>query len=417
MKGILVIIDGVADEPTSVLKEDTPLEAAKLDYCYPVKKDFTPESNEGVLSLLGYDPFLIKRGTLETLGLGVQLKNGDLAFRCNFATIDNVEDANILDRRAGRTLTTKEARILAEAVNKEVKLPFKFEFYPAVQHRGALVIRGGFSDNITGVEANAQKLKPQDSLALTNLDGAQEPNTQKWFLTFSHPLDEEDDSKLSSELINQFVRKSFEVLDRHPINLERTRKGFFPANVILCRGPGSEKPKLKKIKGKWLALGYMPLEKGIAKALGMDIYKFSYPPLKKFDVYDNLYAGLWRAMKYSIKMLRKNKKKYDYFYIHLKETDIPGHDNKPLDKLKMIEILDKKLLKFLRKFIKNEKLIITADHTTACRKKAHTADPVPVLSYPFTGKGLHIQRFTESCALQGKQILGRRLLKEKMFDK
>ena len=122
-------------------------------------------------------------------------------------------------------------------------------------------------------------------------------------------------------------------------------------------------------------------------------------------------------MKYSIKMLRKNKKKYDYFYIHFKETDLPGHDNKPLDKVKMIELLDKKFFKFLKKFIKNEKLIITADHTTACRKKAHTAGSVPVLSYPLNNKIREGQRFTESCGLQGKQILAKRLLKEKLFEK
>lgn len=406
MKGVLIIIDGVADEHCAILGGKTPLEIAKtpnldwfsergsVDYCYPVKKDFAPESSEGVLSLLGYEPFSVRRGTLEAMGLGVQLKKGDLAFRCNFATVDTIEEGNIIDRRAGRTLTTEEAKVLAAAINEHVKLLFNFEFYPAVQHRGVLVIRGGFSDKISGIEAKGAKLE------------------------FSKPLDKSRNSKFASDLLNLFVRKSFDILERHPINLERVKKGLFPANILLCRGAGSGKLKLKKLQGKWIGLGYMPLEMGIIKAAGMDIYEFIYPKLKRIDVYENLYDGLWMAVKYSIKMLKRNKNKYDYFYVHFKETDIPGHDNKPLDKVRMINILDGEFFSFLKKFIGGSKLIITADHMTACRKKAHTGEAVPVLSYPFSGKSQRAgQRFTEACGLGGKQILGRRLLKEKLFGK
>ncbi len=404
MRGILVILDGVADEPCAALGGKTPLEIAKtenLDYfaehgkidrCYPVKKDFVPESNEGVLSLLGYEPFEISRGQLEALGLGAQLKNGDLAFRCNFATIDNLEDKEVLDRRAGRTLTTKEAKILARAINDNVKLPFKFEFYPGVQHRGALIIRGGFSDNISGVEEKNGKL------------------------VFSKPLDEHEDSKLSSDLINQFVRKSFEVLDKHPLNIARAKKGLFSANVLLCRGAGSGKMKLKKLKGKWIGLGYMPLEIGIERAVGMDVYKFRYPKLRGIDVYANLYSGLKKAIRNAIKMLKRNRRKYDYFYVHFKETDLPGHDNKPMDKVRMIELIDERFFGYLRRFIGNEKLVVTADHVTACRKKAHTEGAVPVLSYASNGVVMG-QRFTEADGAKGRQIIGRKLLEEKMFNK
>lgn len=406
MKGVFVIIDGVADEPCVVLGEKTPLEIAKttnldwfsargrVDYCYPVKEGFAPESSEGVLSLLGYEPFSVKRGVLEAIGLGVQLKKGDLAFRCNFATIDTTEDRNVIDRRAGRTLTTEEAKKLGTAINESVKLPFNFEFYPAVQHRGVLVIRGKFSDKITGVEAEGAKLE------------------------FSKPLDETRNSKFASDLLNLFVRKSFDILERHPVNMERARKGLFPANVLLCRGAGNEKLKLKKLPGKWMGLGYMPLEKGIIRASGMDIYEFSYPRLKRIDVYENLYDGLWMAVKYAVKMLKWNKNKYDYFYIHFKETDIPGHDNKPLDKVKMINILDGEFFSFLRRFIGEGRLVVTADHMTSCKKKAHTGKSVPVLSYPFFWKGAReAQRFTEACGLEGKKILGKKLLKERLFKR
>ena len=147
-------MDGVADEECEVLKGKTPLEYAKtpnldyfaergrLEYCYSVKEGFVPESNEGVLSLFGYDAFSVGRGALEALGIGIKLRNGDLAFRCNFATLDDLDNRKIIDRRVGRILTTKEARRLAKAINKGVKLSFPFEFYSSIQHRGVLVIRG-----------------------------------------------------------------------------------------------------------------------------------------------------------------------------------------------------------------------------------------------------------------------------------
>ena len=416
MKGVFVIMDGVADEPCSALGDRTPLEAAKtpnldeiakksaIGYCFTVREGVAPESSQAVVSLLGFDPNFSPRGPIEAKGLGIKLRNGDLAFRCNFATIDNLSDLNILDRRAGRTLTTEEARILANAVNEKVKLSggFKFKFYPGVQHRGVLVISGGFSDNISNVDP-----------AYT-AEGVSKYGTEGK-LSFAKPLDEEDDSKLAAELVNSFVRQSFEVLDRHPINIARARKGLYSANIILCRDPGNKPAKFEKLPGKWMALGYMPLEIGVAEAAGMEVYKFKYPKLKGIDVYGNLYSGLDEAIKYAKKMLWWSKNKQDYFYIHFKETDVPGHDNKPLDKVKMIELLDKDFFSFLKDFIKEEKLIITADHVTACRKKKHTDGAVPVLIYSPGKEGT--RRFTEKDGLEGKRLSGRNLLKNFFFVK
>jgi 2,3-bisphosphoglycerate-independent phosphoglycerate mutase len=410
MKGIFVILDGIGDQACQVLGQKTPLEAAntpnldvlagkgKMDYCYTVKEGFVPESDSAIVSLLGYDYLSESRGTLEAMGLGIQLKNGDLALRCNFGTIDGLEEGNVLDRRAGRTLTTKEEKVLAKALNEGVKLKFPFEFYPAIQHRGVLVIRGGFSNNVSAVD----RARKTDRLE------------------FSKALDDEDDSKLTAELINSFVRQSFEILDKHPVNAERVRKGLYSANIVFCRGVGNEPIKFKKMKGKWGALAYMPLEIGIAKATGMDVFKFRYPKLRGIDVYENLYMGLRKGIGNAISMLRWNRKKYDYFWIHLKETDLPGHDNKPVEKVKMLEILDKKFFGYLKKIVDKEKakLVLTGDHTTACRMKAHTSDPVPVLTYPHPkGKITEGQRFTEKDGLNGRKIIGRKLLEENLFEK
>ncbi len=413
MKGIFVVLDGVSDQPCSVLGDKTPLEAAKtpnldeiakkskIDHCYTVKEGVAPESSAAMVSLFGHDPNFVPRGPIEALGLGLKLKNGDLAFRCNFATIDDIEHLNLLDRRAGRTLTTEEAKILAKAINDKVKLPFKFEFYPSIQHRGVLVIRGGFSDNITNVDPAYRG------------GGVNKSEIEK--LSFSEPLDDEDDSKLASELVNSFVRQSFEVLDKHPVNLARAKKGLYSANVILCRDPGNTPVKFKKLPGKWMCLGYMPLEIGLGDAMGMQVYKFKYPRLKGIDIYGCLYQGLEDAIKYAKKMLWWYKNKYDYFYIHLKETDVPGHDNKPHDKVKMIEMIDKDFFSYLKKFIGDARLIVAADHTTSCKKKAHTADAVPVLVYPNPKESA--KRYTEKQAMHGKKIAGKNLLKNNLFVK
>ncbi|MCA9485361.1 MAG: phosphoglycerate mutase [Nanoarchaeota archaeon] len=415
MKGVFIIFDGVADLPCRQLNGKTPLEAAKtpnidffakkskLDYCHTVGEGIAPQSNNAVISLFGRNPDLAPRGSLEAQGWGVKLSPGDLAFRTNFATIDDLKNLNVLDRRAGRNLSTKEAKALAKAINTEVKLSAKFEFIPTVNHRGILVFRGGFSDNITNID-------PEYGRGVVN-------KSPVFKLKFSHSVDDEDNSKYAAELINNFVRQSFTVLDKHPINISRAKKGLHAANIILARDAGDHPVKLKKLPGKWAAIAYMPLELGISQALKMDIYKCSNIKMRGMDVYANLHKTMHHYVKFIIKKMKKKKKKYDYFYIHIKKTDTPGHDNLPHEKVKMLEYLDKNLFGFLKKFITNERLILTADHTTACKLKAHTADPVPVMTYPNYAKTSPDpeQRFTEKWGLKGRKIQGKKLLEQNLF--
>ena len=171
MKGILVIIDGLGDLPNSLLGGKTPLEIAKtpnmdflaargeLGLMYSVKPGFVPESDEAIKSIFCNDLILSSRGQLEAVGSGIKLTRGDLALRANFATIDSLQKGNVIDRRAGRTLTTQEAEELAIEINSRVKLPCKFEFRPTVQHRGVLVLRGGFSEMISNNDTSYQQGK------------------------------------------------------------------------------------------------------------------------------------------------------------------------------------------------------------------------------------------------------------------
>jgi 2,3-bisphosphoglycerate-independent phosphoglycerate mutase len=375
MKGILVILDGLGDLPNKQLLDKTPLEAAympnldflanrgELGFMYPVKPGFVPQTSEAILSIFNNDFNSAARGQLEARGVGIKLTRGDLALRTNFATIDSTKKMNLIDRRAGRTLTTKEAEILAQAVNK-IEMPCKFIFKPAIQHRGVLVFRGGFSDNISGNDTHYQKSQDTEKVSL------------------SKPLDEDENSQHSANIINEFLEKAYEVLDKHPLNEKRKKKGLMPANYFFVRGAGSENPKLKFYK-KWMSVSYMPLEIGFSLVSGMKVFSFKYPKMKNHDVYENINKALKKMCKFSIKSLKKNHKKYDYAYIHLKATDISGHDNKPLVKKMMLEYIDKKLFSFLKKFVtKNKiKLVVTGDHSTPCKLKKHTADPVPVMFY------------------------------------
>ena len=378
MKGILVVIDGLGDLPNRFLGDKTPLEAAntpnmdflatrgELGRMDTVKPGYIPGSDEGIVSLFGNDSSYVSRGVLEAIGAGLKVVRGDLCLRTNFATINNLKERNIIDRRCGRTLTTHEAEALSKSLNK-INLPCKFDFVQTIQHRGVLVLRGGFSDNVSRNDIsyyNQGKIKEQQKASMVK------------------PLDDEENSQYTANVLNEFLNQAFEILDSHPINEIRRKKGLMPANFLIFRGPGTEVPKLKLYK-EWMAITYMPLEIGIAKVSGMTPFTFKYPEMEDFDVYDNLYEGLVKACKFSVKCLKQNYNKYNYAWIHIKETDLPGHDNKPVEKKNMLEYIDQNLFSFIRKLAtKNKiKVAITADHSTPCSMKTHSSDPVPVLLY------------------------------------
>jgi len=377
MKGILVVLDGLGDLSSKQLGDKTPLEAAEMPnldflanrgqmgYMYPVRPGFIPESDEAVVSIFGNELTNSSRGQLEARGAGLKLMRGDLALRVNFATIDSLSSGKIIDRRAGRTLTTAEAEVLSKALNK-IKIPCEFEFKPTIQHRAVLVLRGGFSDNITGNDYAYSK---------------GETTTAEKIGTFN-PLDEDENSVYTTNILKEFVDKAYEVLNTHSVNEERRKRGLMPANFLFVRGGGIEIPKLKFYK-KWMAVTYMPVETGFAKVSGMTDFSFDYPRLKNFDSYSNLWDGLKQACEFSEKTIGKNYKNFNYAYIHIKETDLPGHDNKPFEKKHMLEYIDKTLFKFLAGFAPPNKIkvVVTGDHSTPCRLKAHSADPVPVLLY------------------------------------
>ena len=408
MKGILVIIDGLGDRPCRQLDGKTPLKAAEkpnldylaehgqLGYLYTVDDDFVPATSEAVISMFGQDWRNYPRGWLEALGAEINLEKGDLALRANFATIDNLVKKNVIDRRVGRTLTTKEAKILAKELNK-IFLPRKFIFKPTLQHRGVLVLRGGFSDNITGMDPAHFPGKKSE--------------TGKF--KFSEPLDDDENSQYTVNILNEFVEQSFLRLDGHLINQARRKKGFFPANIILLRAPGISIKKITKYK-RWACPTSVPVMKGICRALGINLIEFQAADLKGNDAYKNFKKNLALEIKKSISAIKKYGKNFDYFLIYFKETDAAGHDNKPHEKKAMIELIDKKFFSFLRKFVEKNKVkvAVTADHATPCNLKQHSADPVPILLFGVGDDGG--LAFDEAGGRVGElgKIYGKELLKK-----
>ncbi len=413
LKKILVIIDGGSDLPCVSLGGKTPLEAAhmpnlddfvrsgKMGFMYPINEETVPGSDNALISIFGNDPDLCRRGVYEAIGAGIDIKKGDIAFRVNFGTIENLKTRRVIDRRAGRTLTTDEARILTRNLNEKIKLPCKFIFKNTVQHRGVLVFRGNFSENIS------------------NSDPEWSSSDKSYEFNFSKAFDESDKTRETAKIVNEFISQAFTILNNHPVNLERARKGLLPANMVFLRGGGNNIPRINKYKN-WMSINSMPLEIGISKASGMRVFSFPYPELKSIDSYENLYKGLNKSMDFAIKKIKKENKNFSGCYIQFKETDIPGHDNKPHDKKKMLEMIDKNFFSFLKKFLygKEVKLVVTCDHSTPCRLKAHSSDPVPVLvSDGFGNEGYGHFSENEAKKVSLGKIYGREFMEKTGLNK
>jgi 2,3-bisphosphoglycerate-independent phosphoglycerate mutase len=223
-------------------------------------------------------------------------------------------------------------------------------------------------------------------------------------------LDKSKASKLSAEIINSFTDQAAIFLDTHNINNARAKKGLLPANYILLRDAGNKLPDLKKKKDRWLAVAGMPLEIGLARLSGMHVVNFKLPKFNSESINKSIHASLIKTINVANISLRKHWKNFDSFYIHIKETDIPGHDGNPSEKKRLIELIDKRFFKNLSR-LQDCIICITGDHSTPCRLKRHSADPVPVLIYGKGADGLH--KFSERNSKKGSigRIYGKNLLK------
>jgi len=405
LKLIYVVIDGMGDLPIEELGNKTPLEAAdtpnmdflaktgKTGLMYTVGKGIAPESDVAVVSILGYDPFKydVNRGPLEALGSSLTIKYGDLALRCNFATLGHGN--TIIDRRVGRSLTTEEAAELGKAINEKIKLESysaSFEFKITVGHRGALVIRSKekrLSGNISNTDPAYTRVKGI---------GVAKPEAEMT-LKKCKPMDKTEEAKISANLVNEFIEKSRTILEEHEVNKRRVAEGKLSANVVLTRDAGHRLPKFFNINERYglrfVCLVDMPIEKGISKLAGMHMVDLP-PPSQSLE----------KDCMLRVEKLLEALPSYDCFYIHIKGPDEPGHDGDFKLKTKLIAIVDKHFLgNMLQKIMLEDCIVcVTADHSTPCKLKAHSDDPVPLLISGGKIQGDEVQKFSEKECKKGK---------------
>ncbi len=405
-KLLYLVLDGMAD---SIADKKTSLEIAHkpgLDYVaehgicglmYPISKGVAPESDAAVISILSYDPhrYYTGRGPLEALGANMRFKEEiEVAFRANFATVVP-QTLKIIDRRAGRGLKTEEAKELAKAIDG---LRLKYNSYAKVKatvgHRAVVIIGSEF-----------YKLSPM-------VDNSDPAYGRKGFISVAvkhyspyirqvKPLEETLEAKITAEIVNEFTRKTVEILDKHPVNIERRKRGLLPANVILLRDAGNKLPKAtplpEKFNVKFALLAEMPVELGIGRAFGAYVEEVPLPtgnPKKDYKV----------RLEKTLKLLRN----FNIVYVHLKGPDEPGHDGNLELKKRKIEEIDKYFVRpFLKNISKEIAVMITADHATPPSAKAHTGDPVPVTIMHYKLKPDNVKKLTEKeCAKGALGIIG-----------
>jgi len=332
----------MGDLPIAALGNKTPLQAAltphldslakkgKTGLMYSVKKGVAPESDAAVISLLGYDPFKYStgRGVIEAAGVGMKMKDGDLALRCNFATLG--QGKNIVDRRVGRSLTTEEATELTEAVKKEVQLtsyPATFEFKNTLGHRAVLLIKSK-SEPLSSHITNSDP-----AYAVINGIGVAQTNVEMVLKT-CEATDGSETARVSAGLVNEFIEKSHALWENHPVNQKRAANGKLKANVVLTRDAGHLLPRFFSINERYhvnfACLADMHTERGIAQLVGMDSTLLPPPT-----------GNLQADCQYRVKAFLEALPKHDCFYIHLKGPDEPGHDGNFKLKTEIISVIDK----------------------------------------------------------------------------
>jgi 2,3-bisphosphoglycerate-independent phosphoglycerate mutase len=387
-KLVLVVLDGLGDIATREQNYLTPLEAATTPNLDKIAKDsaqgrmipvapgITPGSGPGHLGLFGYDPleFQVGRGVIEALGLGVELKPGDVCARANFATLD--AKGIVTDRRAGR-IATDVCEKLCEKLSAKVKKIGDTEIIikAGKEHRFVVIFRG------KGLEG-----------PLTDAD----PNREGFKIPEVHPRDENNaGQKKMAALIADFYKAALPVIAKEK-----------PANGFLMRGIAHQ-PHIpvfeERYKLKPACLAVYPMYKGLAQLVGM----------KKIEV---------QTIQDQFDRYLKEHDNYDFFFIHYKYTDKAGEDGDFVAKMKAIEYFDAALPIFLRK--KPDVLVITGDHSTPCALHGHSWHPQPVLLHSACSGSDKLERFTETGANSGslgifesKHLMRLMQANAKMFDK
>jgi len=366
---LLIILDGLGDHACAELGGRTPLEHAKQENISVLKKrgaqglmdpispGVPPGSDTSHLTILGYDlkTEYFGRGPIEATGEGVDLKEGEIAFRANMATIRvSGDSATVVDRRAGR-ISSGETRELAELLNGEMPEldGSEFRLVPLTEHRMALIVRG-------------------DDLCHQVTDN--DPHAEGKPLLMCQPLEEARDVKGAAKLatvLNEWEAGVIKILSKAELNRERKASGQPEANAILFRGAGVARRLIPfETKHGMRACGIAggALYKGVAKAVGMKL--IDVPGANGMP--DTNLSGKMAA---SLKALDD----FDFVFLHIKATDYFSHKKDPLGKADFISLVDEHLAPLVSEANRSASIMLTGDHTTPCDRGMHSGEPVPVL--------------------------------------
>lgn len=397
---VYVLLDGIGDLPNPVLNELTPLEAAytpnldslarngAMGRVISVGKGIAPQSDIAVFNMLGYsfkDGGYVGRGVIESIGCNIDFRDGDLALRGNFATID--ENSKILDRRAGRIISIQEARAVCKSLGDRIVFSDKeasVALEPTVAHRVVIRLRHGrlrLSDRITNTDPAYDKV---DGMGIAK-DTSQDMHVQK-----SDPQDNSVEAQTAARMLNEFTAQTIQILKDHPVNTARVAAGRKPMNCILARDSGNRYPNVIPINQRHgISVGCivdMPVEIGISKVLKMQMFR----------------GGDINDYEEKARVAAKSLSKVNMVYVHIKGPDEFGHDGDARGKKKNIEDIDKRFFGTLMDSLKDyTAIVVSGDHSTPCIRKGHSDDPVPLLVSGPRVKQDGSARFTETYAKKG----------------
>jgi len=394
------LLDGVGDLPHPDLAGKTPLEAATtknmdmlakngiMGQVISVGKGIAPESDIAVFNMLGYKfqhSDYAGRGVVEAIGIGIDFKDGDLALRGNFATLDN--EGKIIDRRAGRKIEREDVEEISKEIEKEIKFSnpnASVVVAPTVGHRVTVRLRDSkpLSSEISNTDP-----------AYGRVDGMGIAKAVSDFMKIEKciPLEQTENAISAANLVNEFTEQSLEIMKKSDVNKRRSQKNKKLLNSILLRDAGNKYPNVKPINDlhsmNFSCIVDMPVEVGISNILKMRAYN----------------AGGLTDYEEKASVAAQAMETENAIYVHLKGPDEFGHDGDAIGKMKNIEEIDKRFFGTLLDHIDVSKVavMISADHSTPSIHKGHSADPVPLLISGDMITNDDTQRFTEAEAKNG----------------
>lgn len=386
MKHIIILGDGMADEPIASLGGLTPLQYAQTPYMdelarlgvtgrmKTVADGFHPGSEVANMAVLGYDlPTVYEgRGVLEAASIGVELQPGDMAMRCNLICVEG----EILKNHSAGHITTEESDALIQYLNEQLGSE-RVHFYTGVSYRHLLVIKGG-DKRVACTPPHDVPLHPFRPLLVK----AEVPEAQA-----------------TADLLNELILRSQELLKTHPVNLRRQAEGKDMANSIWPWSPGY-RPAMRTLKEMYgfergAVISAVDLIRGIGVYAGLKVLHVEGAT----GLYDTNYEGKAQA---ALEALKEN----DFVYLHIEASDEAGHEGDVALKIKTIENLDRRAVGPIYEAVKQWKepvaIAVLPDHPTPCAVRTHTNQPVPFLIWKSGATPDAVTRFDEFAVAEGK---------------